>query len=213
MGGTVAPARPAGGNDLSGRHHGWVSTLPPPRDPEAAVGVLVVELAGRLGVPATVGVCLDLLGGADRLGHLPELAYLTGLPFEAGSATLDPDRWRDYWVRTWGARGLLYVWTDDAAPGVVAGLGDEHWRPAEMCLKVATRRELGEAGPAAVGFLAHALPRVRAQALRTLGAAGDTEHVEAVRRALGDDHPDVRRQAARALERMAARLDLVEEQW
>src|SRR5215213_5468693 len=80
MGGTLAPARPAGGNDLSGRHHGWVSTLPPPRDPEAAVGVLVVELAGWLGVPATVGVCLDLLGGADRLGHLPELAYLTGLP-------------------------------------------------------------------------------------------------------------------------------------
>jgi HEAT repeat protein len=51
------------------------------------------------------------------------------------------------------------------------------------------------------------------RALRTLGAAGDTEHVEAVRKALGDDHPDVRRQAARALERMAARLDLVEEQW
>jgi len=173
------------------------------------VGVLVVELAGRLGVPAAVGVCLDLLGGADRLGHLPELAYLTGLPFAPGSPTLDPDRW----VRACGARVLLYVWSDDAAPGVVAGLVVEHWRPAEMCLKVATRRELGEAGPAAVGLLAHGLPRVRAQALRTLGAAGDTEHVEAVRGALGDDHPDVRRQAARALERMAARLDLVEEQW
>ena len=190
-----------------------MTTLPPPRDLEAPVGVLLVELAGHLGVPATVGLCLDLLDGADRRDHLPALPYLTGLGFAPGAPTLDPDRWRDHWVRAWGARGLLYVWTDDAGPGIVAGLGDEHWRPAEMCLKVATRRELGEAGPAAVGFLDHGLPRVRAQALRTLGAAGDTEHVAAVRDALDDDHPDVRRQAARALERLAARLDLVERPW
>ena len=190
-----------------------MSTLPPPRNLDAPVGRLVVELAGHLGVPGTVGLCLDLLGGADRLDHLPALPYLTGLRFEPGSPTLDQDRWADHWVRSWGARGLLYVWTDDAASGVVAGLGDPHWRPAEMCLKVATRRELGEAGPAAAGFLDHELPRVRAQALRTLGAAGDTEHVPAVRRALDDAHPDVRRQAARALERMALRLDLVEERW
>ena len=139
-------------------------TVPPPRDLDAPISVLVVELAGRLGVPATVGICLELLGGADRFDHEPELAYLTGLVFEPGSPTRDPKHWADYWVRTWGARGLLYVWTDDAEPGVVSGLDDEHWRPAEMCLKVATRRELGAAGPGAVGLLDHRLPRVRAQA-------------------------------------------------
>ena len=183
-------------------------TVPPPRDLDAPISVLVVELAGHLGVPETVGICLDLLGGADRFDHEPERAYLTGLVFEPDSPTRDPKHWADYWVRTWGARGLLYVWTDDAEPGVVSGLDDEHWRPAEMSLKVATRRELGAAGPGAVGLLDHRLPRVRAQALRTLGAAGDTEHVAAVRASLDDDHPDVRRQAGRALERLAVRLDL-----
>jgi len=47
-----------------------------------------------------------------------------------------------------------------------------------------------------------------AQALRTLAVTGDTEHVAAVRDRLDDDHEGVRRQAARALERMAQRLDL-----
>jgi HEAT repeat protein len=49
---------------------------------------------------------------------------------------------------------------------------------------------------------------VRAQAVRTLGLVGDTEHVDAVRAALDDDDEAVRRQAGRAYERMARRLDL-----
>ena len=172
------------------------------------MGALVQELAALLGVDATVGLCLDLLAGADRRDHVVELPYLTGLTFEPGSPRLEPHRWPDHWVRTWGARGLLHVWSEDATGPVVAGLADEHWRPAEMCLKVSTRRELGQAGPGAYALLGHPLPRVRGQALRTLGAAGDTEHVAAVRRALDDPHPDVRRHAGRALERMSARLDL-----
>ena len=185
-----------------------MTALPPPSDTDVTLGALVRELAGHLGEPATVAVCLDLLGGADRRAYLPELAYLTGLSFEPGSPRLDPARWKDYWGRAWGARGLLYVWTEDAAPAVVAGLDDEHWRPAENCLRVSTLRELGAAGPGAVRLLGHRLPRVRAQALRTLGAAGDVEHVAAVRDRLGDEHPDVRRAAGRALELMVARLDL-----
>ncbi len=77
-----------------------------------------------------------------------------------------------------------------------------------MCLKVATRHEVGGAGDGAARLAGHELPRVRAQAMRTLGAVGDTEHVDAVRAALDDEAPDVRRQAARALERLAERLDL-----
>jgi HEAT repeat protein len=182
--------------------------LPPPVDRDRPVAGLVRALADLLGEEATVAVCLDLLGGADRRAHLPELAYLTGLDVSPGSAVLDPASWKDYWVRTWGARGLLYVWSMSAVTAVVAGLDDEHWRPAEMCLKVATRREVGEAGPGAARLLGHALPRVREQALRTLAVVGDTEHVAAVRERLGDEHPAVRARAGRALESLAARLDL-----
>jgi HEAT repeat protein len=104
---------------------------------------------------------------------------------------------------------LLYVWDESAAPAVVAGLDDEHWRPAEMCLKVSTKREIGEAGPrAAVLAVAGELPRVRVQALRTLGGVGDTEHVGAVRDLLHDPDAAVRREAARSLTRLARRLDL-----
>ena len=111
--------------------------------------------------------------------------------------------WKDYWVRTWGARGLLHCWDDSATAAVVAGLGDAHYRPAEMCLKVAAKHDVAGAGPGAAALVGHGLPRVRGNALRTLGFVGDTEHVEAVLGALDDPDEGVRRQAARAYERMA----------
>ena len=167
-----------------------------------------MALAEQIGVPAFVAVCTDLMGGAPRERYVVELRSLTGHAWQPGDAVFDRQTWPDHWVRTWGARGLLHVWDDCAEGAVVAGLEDEHWRPAEMCLKVSTRHELGAAGPGAARLAHHELPRVRAEAMRTLGAAGDTEHVGVVRAATEDEHPDVRRQAGRALERMAARLDL-----
>jgi HEAT repeat protein len=78
-----------------------------------------------------------------------------------------------------------------------------------MCLKVSTKRELGEAGPRAAELaVTGELPRVRVQALRTLGAVGDTEHVDVVRSLLEDEEAQVRRQAARSLSQLARRLDL-----
>jgi hypothetical protein len=182
--------------------------LPPPRDLEARVGELVVELAHHLGEPAVVSLCVELLEGADAHEHLPELAYLTGL--DLGRGGHDLAEWPDYWPRTWGARGLLYVWNDAATGAVVVGLDDEHWRPAEMCLKVATRHEVAGSGDGAAALSTYELPRVRAQAMRTLAITGDTEHVERVRARLADDDADVRRQAARALIRMSRRLDVPE---
>lgn len=187
-----------------------MTRLPPPRDVEGSVPELVAELAGHLGRPATVALCVALLQGADREDHLAELPYLTGLSFEDGSPRRDPSSWPDHWVRAWGARGLLHVWDESASAAVVAGLADEHWRPAEMCLKVAARHEVGGAGDGAAALSTHELPRVRAQAMRALGAVGDTEHVAAVRDRLDDADEEVRRQAARALERLSARLDLVD---
>nr|WP_228500388.1 HEAT repeat domain-containing protein [Nocardioides agariphilus] len=78
-----------------------------------------------------------------------------------------------------------------------------------MCLKVSTKREIGEAGPGAAKLAVDGeLPRVRVQALRTIGAVGDTEHVEVVTGLLDDPEPAVRRQAARSLTRLARRLGL-----
>ena len=184
-----------------------IPSLPPPRDLEAPVGELVLELTSHLGERAVVDVCVDLMTGAPREQHVDELPYLTGHAWEPGDAVLDGSSWKDYWLRTWGARGLLYVWHESAAAAVVAGLGDEDWRPAEMCLKVATRRAVGGAGDGAAALAAHELPRVRAQAMRTLAVVGDTEHVAAVVARLGDEEAAVRRAAARALDHLDLRLD------
>jgi HEAT repeats len=166
------------------------------------------ELDALLGRARFVEVCTDLLAGARRTSYVPELRYLTGHGWDQGSAVLDPSVWKDYWVRTWGARGLLHCWDDRATDAVVAGLGDEHYRPAEMCLKVCAAHDVAGSGPGAAALAAHELPRVRAAAVRTLGVVGDTEHAEVVLAALDDPEETVRRNAVRAFERMAKRLDL-----
>jgi HEAT repeats len=172
------------------------------------VADLIAGLAQRIGVPAFVAVCTDLMGGADREQYVEELRSLTGHDWHPGDGVFDRDVWHDYWVRTWGARGLLHVWDDSATAAVVTGLADEHWRPAEMCLKVTAKHDVAGAGDAAAALVTHELPRVRAQALRALAVAGDTQHVDLVRDRLEDDDEAVRRQAERALEQMARRMDV-----
>ena len=180
--------------------------LEPPLDLTLAPRVLIGLLAEAIGNEGAARVCIALLAGADPGDFRVELDYLGGRP---GRGVAE-GTWRDYWARTWGARGLRSVWVEEAAPAITAGLGDEHWRPAEMCLKVAALREVGTAGDGAVLLTTHELPRVRANAVRTLGFVGDTEHVEAVARVLDDPDLAVRRQAHRALERLRQRLDLVD---
>lgn len=147
--------------------------------------------------------CVHLLRGAEPADHADLLPYLAG----KSGAWYPAAGWKDYWPRSWGARALLYVWDEQGAPAVLAGLHDPAWRVAEMCLKVCVARELPP-GQAAVVLVRHELPRVRAAALRALGAAGDTEHVAVVVRALDDPDEQVRRAAARAGDRMRLRLDL-----
>lgn len=168
----------------------------------------IVELAGRIGVPAFVSVCVDLLGGAPRDRYADELRWLTGHGRQPGDGVLDESAWKDYWVRSWGARGLLHVWHDSATTAIVRGLADPHYRPAEMCLKVATRHDVAGAGDGASRLADHERARVRAQAMRCLAVCGDREHVGVVRAGLDDADDAVRRQAERALEVLARRLDL-----
>ena len=187
---------------------GAVNSLPPPEPGDRPVAVRIQELDALVGRARFVEVCVDLLGGADRTAYVPELRYLTGHSWEAGDKVLDREAWKDYWVRTWGARGLLHCWHDSATAPVVIGLDDEHYRPAEMCLKVSAKHDVAGSGPGAARLTRHELPRVRANAVRTLGVVGDTEHAADVVAVLHDPEEWVREHAARAYTRMARRLDL-----
>jgi HEAT repeat protein len=185
-----------------------VSSLPAPAAPgDRPIAERIRELDALVGRSRFVEVCCALLGGADRAAYVAELRYLTGHSWDAGDPVLDDGSWKDYWVRTWGARGLLHCWSDAATPAVVAGLDDEHYRPAEMCLKVAARHDVAGTGPSAARLATHELPRVRAAALRALAVVGDTEHADVVAARLDDPDEQVRAAAARAYEQLARRLD------
>lgn len=171
--------------------------LAAPEDPRAVPRDLLAALRRQIGEAAAAECCVELLGGADAADFADVLPYLGGNLV-----------WPDYWPRVWGARGLLYVWTESAGSVVVSGLADPAWRVAENCLKVSTQRELSGAGSAAVGLTGHNLARVRAQAARTLAAVGDTEHVAAVAALAADPEPTVRAAAERAMTRLIERLDL-----
>jgi hypothetical protein len=181
-----------------------IPQLPPPSDVSLHPKLLTAELEAHVGNRQAALWCAELLEGADPHDYEGMLWYLGA---QATPGILS-GQWELYWARTWGARGLRYVWVDECASAIVAGLSDDHWRPAEMCLKVAVLREIGEAGPGAVAWTEHELPRVRAAACRALGVVGDTEHVSVVQDCLDDPDPDVRRAAARALGAMSRRLDL-----
>jgi HEAT repeat protein len=87
-------------------------------------------------------------------------------------------------------------------------LGDEHWRVAEMCVKVCARREIGAGGPGVAALAGHELARVRSAVARALGLIGDTEHQAVLRRLLDDPERAVQAAAQTAFARMDARLDL-----
>jgi len=108
-----------------------------------------------------------------------------------------------YWAHVWATRVLLYAWREEAAPAVVVALGHPHWRVREMAAKVCALREVyaEELAP----LLTDPIPRVRAAAARAAGAVGEAEHAPALRDLTKD--PLVRDTAARALGRLAERLD------
>jgi len=167
----------------------------------ATVAARARALADQLGRERFTEVCVALLDGAERAAYEDELRALS-------AHDRVPEWGEGYWLRTWGARGLLHVWSDAATGAVVRGLADPHWRPAEMCLKVAARHEVAGTGDGAAALVDHELPRVRVQALRALAVVGDTEHADAVRRHLDDEDPVVAARAERARAAMAQRLDL-----
>jgi hypothetical protein len=172
----------------------------------------VVEAAcARYGEETVVGWCIALLtgeiSGEDAYGpHLPKLQAITG--------TANPGGWKQpvdpvnlYWVRVWAARVLLYAWRDDAVEALRAVADDPAWRVREHVARITAQRELGELVDQVIAMLDHELPRVRAAAVRAVGAAGEYEHAEAIEPLRDDPDPTVRAAVEKAEEKLATRLD------
>ena len=135
----------------------------------------VILLAARIGEPAVVDWCRDLLNGAvphnDR--RRPSITWLGGR-HAAGELRRGgvEDRGQDHWPRVWAARGLLYVWRPDAAASVLAGLHDPAWRVREMCAKAVRRHGIRAAEPILARLLDDPVPRVRVAAEAALTGSG-----------------------------------------
>ena len=121
-----------------------------------------IECARR-GTAQVVAGCVALLQGRDM-----DDDFLLALGGPGGHRVLDdgPEQRNQYWRRVWGARGLLYAWTDEAEGAVVAALADEHWRVREMAAKVVAKRRIGAALDSVAALRSDPVPRVCAAAER-----------------------------------------------
>ncbi|WP_244255755.1 HEAT repeat domain-containing protein [Rathayibacter sp. VKM Ac-2760] len=122
-----------------------------------------------------------------------------------------------YWPELWGARALLYVWDDQAADAVVAGLVNSAWRVREMCARVCAERVLGGQKKLA-RLTTDEHPRVRSAGARALIAvavagigSGRDEKGEfaasveqTLTRMLRDPDKDVRRDARASIDTLRA---------
>ena len=124
------------------------------------------------GTASVVSDCVALVEGADT-----DPALVQALAGPDAPRFLDAPPDQRYWLRVWGARGLLWALSAPGAPppddptlsaAIIAALGDEHWRVREMAAKVAARYRMDPTHPAIVLLLGDETPRVRAAAARTL---------------------------------------------
>jgi hypothetical protein len=148
----------------------------------------------------------EISGEAAYGVDLPKLVAITGSSNPGGwSAPVDPVNY--YWIRVWAARVFLYVWRDDVVDALLVAVTDPAWRVREHIARITAQRELGQLADALVPDLSHQLPRVRATAARAVGAAGESEHAEALKDLADDPESIVRSAAAKALTRLEKRLD------
>jgi hypothetical protein len=116
----------------------------------------------RRGLVTVVKGCTDLVNGKPVDDEL--ILALGGPPAE-WVRTGEPSG-PDYWLRVWGARGLLYAWDDSARPAVLHALDDPEWRVRDMALKVVARHGIEEAVDQVERLEDDPSARVRASAAR-----------------------------------------------
>jgi len=123
---------------------------------------ILLECARR-GRGEVVGGCRAILRGDEvdptllvALGGAPANAVLAG-----AQGGVD-----GYWPRVWAARGLLHVWSDDAADDIIEATSHPAWRVREMAAKVVARHRVADALDAVVDLMHDENHRVRAAAER-----------------------------------------------
>lgn len=172
---------------------------------------VVRAACAKYGEDTVIDWCIAFLtgeiSGEEAYGaDLPKLVAITGMANPGGwSQPVDPVNY--YWIRVWAARVFLYIWRDDAVDALRAVADDPAWRVREHVARITAQRELGQLVDLLVPLLDHELPRVRAAGVRALGAAGEYEHLKAVRELRDDPDIAVRAAVERATERLATKLD------
>jgi HEAT repeat protein len=93
----------------------------------------------RQGKAAVVAGCRSLLAGGEAEPRL--ILALGGRPAR-WAAGFDEPPGPAYWLRVWGARGLLWAWDDEARPSILTALSDDAWRVREMATRVVIRHRV-----------------------------------------------------------------------
>jgi hypothetical protein len=172
---------------------------------------VVLRACAEHGQDAVIDWCIAFLTGeisgeAAYGAELPKLVAITGSANPGGWKTpVDPVNY--YWIRVWAARVFLHVWRDDVIDALLVAANDPAWRVREHVARITAQRELGQLVDSLLPMLEHELPRVRAAAVRAIGAAGEFEHAEALRTPSDDPDQTVRAAVERALARLEDRLD------
>jgi hypothetical protein len=175
--------------------------------PREVVRAACAEYGEDAVIDWSVAFLTGAISGDTAYGvELPKLVAITGRPDPGGwSEPVDPVNY--YWIRVWAARVFLYVWRDDVVDALLVAAHDPAWRVREHVARITAQRELGELVDPLLPLLDHELPRVRAAAVRAVGAAGEYEHAEAIQPLANDPDQTVRAAVERALTRLEARLD------
>jgi hypothetical protein len=124
----------------------------------------VEQECARRGKAAVVASCVRLVEGGDV-----EADLLVTLGGPGANKFLDGGVHADaYWLRVWGARGLLWAWDVSATEAIRAALTDDAWRVREMAAKVVARHLVDDALDGIAVLVDDPVPRVRAAATRAL---------------------------------------------
>jgi HEAT repeat protein len=119
----------------------------------------------RQGKAAVVAGCRALLAGGEADPRL--ILALGGRPAR-WAAGFDEPPGPAYWLRVWAARGLLWVWDDEATPSIIAALSDDAWRVREMATRVVIRHRVRNALPIVKRLRTDPNARVRTTAERAI---------------------------------------------
>ncbi|WP_143447965.1 HEAT repeat domain-containing protein [Kineosporia sp. R_H_3] len=132
-------------------------------------GLRVAAACERHGTDVVVRACLEVLAGREAE---PEIVEALGGDHARQLLAQGVPEVHAYWLRVWGARGLLYAWPTAQGPDVddalAAATTDPHWRVREMVCKVVAKRERGDVLEAVLPLRDDPVERVRRAAGRAV---------------------------------------------